>query len=237
MKGLILLGKRIFEGQRFGKLVAIKYDNLYHKPPVWKCKCDCGKITYVRTALLNNGQVTSCGCSRIKKGNLSKNPYYKAFKQYNYTHKKKFSTIEDYINYRKEKDYLNKIKPTSKVKSWWKQIEKDQNGDFENLEEFSKWCEEKHYNKDCFIMRKKHKTKPYSKKNLQFGIYYEYHFISAYKFKIYNFGFDNNKKLFYGYIKFKGNTVLTDRYEDFNEFILNYCILYRRYFSKDFSFT
>lgn len=217
--------------------MTIKYDNINFNPPKWKCKCECGNIIYVRTALLNNGQVKSCGCTRIKQGNTSKNPYYKAFKQYNYEHKNKFSTIEDYIIYRKEKDYLQKIKPTSKTKQWWKQIDKNQNGDFESLEDFSKWCEEKGYNKDYFIMKKKHKTKPYSKRNLQFGIYYNDYFITAYKFKRYHFDFDKNKKMFYGYIKFKGNTILTDRYEKFEDMVFNYSILYKRYFGKDFSFT
>lgn len=231
------MGKRIIEGQKFGKLTTIKYDNVHYNPPRWKCKCDCGKTIYVRTALLNNGQVKSCGCTRIKQGDVTKNPYYPGFMKYNQRHKNKFSTIEDYIIYRKEKDYLQKIQPIRKIKQWWKQIDDDQNGDFENLEDFSKWCGEKGYNKDCFIMRKRHKTKPYSKRNLQFGIFYKDFFITAYKFNIYHFNFDKNKKLFYGYIKFKGNTVLTDRYENIEDMIFEYCSLYRRYFGKDFSFT
>jgi hypothetical protein len=46
-------------GQRFGKLVAIKYkDNKYK----WECKCDCGNIKSVAAGHLNNGSISSCGC-------------------------------------------------------------------------------------------------------------------------------------------------------------------------------
>jgi len=30
----------------------------------WECKCECGKIVKARTAALNNGSATSCGCMR-----------------------------------------------------------------------------------------------------------------------------------------------------------------------------
>lgn len=29
---------------------------------MWKCKCDCGSIIYVRSADLRNGHTKSCGC-------------------------------------------------------------------------------------------------------------------------------------------------------------------------------
>lgn len=45
--------------QRFGKLTVLERDFNLKK---WKCKCNCGNITYVSTADLNNA--CSCGCSR-----------------------------------------------------------------------------------------------------------------------------------------------------------------------------
>jgi hypothetical protein len=51
--------KRVYEGQRFGKLVTINYVN-----GKWMCQCDCGIVTKTLTAALNNGHTTSCGCKR-----------------------------------------------------------------------------------------------------------------------------------------------------------------------------
>lgn len=50
-------------GKRFGRLVAIKsiynqVDNCF----IWRCKCDCGKIAYVRSSCLAQGITKSCGC-------------------------------------------------------------------------------------------------------------------------------------------------------------------------------
>lgn len=52
-------------GKRYGKLVVIeKTDERRHGVVVWKCQCDCGKITKVTTGNLNNGHIRSCGCLR-----------------------------------------------------------------------------------------------------------------------------------------------------------------------------
>lgn len=54
--------------QRFGHLIAL---NISDRPEdknknlvIWKCKCDCGAITYVRTNYLVSGHTQSCGCGR-----------------------------------------------------------------------------------------------------------------------------------------------------------------------------
>lgn len=58
-------------GQRFGRLTVLGYDEEYteqqnkihtQRKTYWKCKCDCGNITYAITASLNNGSKQSCGC-------------------------------------------------------------------------------------------------------------------------------------------------------------------------------
>lgn len=47
--------------RRFGRLVALQ---LLGKS--WKCKCDCGRMTVVRTANLSGGRTRSCGCLEQK---------------------------------------------------------------------------------------------------------------------------------------------------------------------------
>lgn len=55
-------------GRRFGELVALSQEGRDAQGRVyWRCACDCGGTKLVRTAHLNRGAVTSCGCSRLKK--------------------------------------------------------------------------------------------------------------------------------------------------------------------------
>lgn len=50
-------------GQRFGLLTVIKrVGTTENRKALWKCKCDCGKSTIVRTADLKSGNTKSCGC-------------------------------------------------------------------------------------------------------------------------------------------------------------------------------
>lgn len=51
-------------GVRSGRLVAIAPTSI-RKPPggvVWQCKCDCGRIAFVRATDIRSGRVESCGC-------------------------------------------------------------------------------------------------------------------------------------------------------------------------------
>lgn len=55
-------------GQRFGKLTVLEWhgtDN--HRNATWRCRCDCGRETVVRTNALNMGHAKSCGCWGKKK--------------------------------------------------------------------------------------------------------------------------------------------------------------------------
>lgn len=53
--------------QRFGSLIAIAPTNQRsNKCVVWKCQCDCGKITFVTSHDLRTGNTKSCGCQRSK---------------------------------------------------------------------------------------------------------------------------------------------------------------------------
>ena len=53
-------------GQKFNLLTVIGIAQ--RNPLMWKCKCDCGNITSVRTSNHKRGLVKSCGCLH-KKGN------------------------------------------------------------------------------------------------------------------------------------------------------------------------
>ncbi len=48
-------------GQKFNHLTVLeRYGTDW--PTIWKCQCDCGNITYVRSGNLKSGEVKSCGC-------------------------------------------------------------------------------------------------------------------------------------------------------------------------------
>lgn len=52
-------------GKRFGKLTVIEQTNKRDRNyVVWKCKCDCGNITYANTSALTCDKVHSCGCMK-----------------------------------------------------------------------------------------------------------------------------------------------------------------------------
>lgn len=54
-------------GQRFGMLTVIeRAGNTPSGSALWRCRCDCGNETVVRTAVLNNGHTTSCGCQKLQ---------------------------------------------------------------------------------------------------------------------------------------------------------------------------
>lgn len=75
--------KKRLIGKRFGRLVVLEAtDKRISGDIVWKCKCDCGNITYVSTGNLEAKEhfTASCGCMRIEnstKHNLSKEKLYK----------------------------------------------------------------------------------------------------------------------------------------------------------------
>ena len=63
MKRLFLIGKR------FGRLVVLEKTGKRTKAGhvIWKCRCDCGKETSVRSDSLSLGLTTSCGCLHKEK--------------------------------------------------------------------------------------------------------------------------------------------------------------------------
>ena len=59
-------------GMRFGRLEVIEEAIIDNKIR-WKCRCDCGNITYVRGAELKRGRTKSCGCYMRERTRLPKN--------------------------------------------------------------------------------------------------------------------------------------------------------------------
>ena len=58
------MAKKDLTGMRFGRLVVLCDDGTRdkHGSIMWKCRCDCGNIKYVRTSNLINKKTLSCGC-------------------------------------------------------------------------------------------------------------------------------------------------------------------------------
>ena len=57
--------------QEFGKLKAIEpTEKRLNGQVIWRCKCSCGKETYVRSYNLVSGVTQSCGCSNQSHGEL-----------------------------------------------------------------------------------------------------------------------------------------------------------------------
>jgi phosphopantetheine adenylyltransferase len=53
-------------GQRFGKLIALKYVETIKRTRRYLCQCDCGNQKILMRKLLVRGDTTSCGCDWIK---------------------------------------------------------------------------------------------------------------------------------------------------------------------------
>lgn len=65
-------GKVDLTGKRFGRLLVLHYDytdSLGKKR--WKCRCNCGNISFPTTGNLNSKKVVSCGCWRREYAILS----------------------------------------------------------------------------------------------------------------------------------------------------------------------
>ena len=63
--------KKVNIGDRFGKLIVVKYNGVHKKPSgstvgLYLCECDCGNYTVVKTSNLTSGWTKSCGCLRHK---------------------------------------------------------------------------------------------------------------------------------------------------------------------------
>ncbi len=61
-----LLNAKDIRGRKFGRLTALEStDKKQHSNYFWKCKCDCGSITFVSISHLTRGTTRSCGCLKV----------------------------------------------------------------------------------------------------------------------------------------------------------------------------
>lgn len=52
-------------GQRFGRLLVLRYAGSVKGKGTWECLCDCGGMTAPKTGSLKSGLTHSCGCLRV----------------------------------------------------------------------------------------------------------------------------------------------------------------------------
>jgi hypothetical protein len=52
-------------GQKFNRLLVVRYLRTVDKRAVWECLCDCGKTLEVQGKLIVNGNTKSCGCLKL----------------------------------------------------------------------------------------------------------------------------------------------------------------------------
>ena len=67
------------KGLRFGRLtVKRRAGTTEDRKALWRCKCDCGKLTTVRSSDLKSGNTKSCGClhSHLASKNLMTGGYW-----------------------------------------------------------------------------------------------------------------------------------------------------------------
>ncbi len=69
--------KNDLQGIRFGKLTAVKINNITKRGAIWECKCDCGNKKIVLRSLLLNGGIRSCGCLKSESKKNEKNSMWK----------------------------------------------------------------------------------------------------------------------------------------------------------------
>lgn len=54
-------------GQRFGRLVVLRYSDKRDGRKAWVCQCDCGTLKEIRGEELRRGTTVSCGCYRAER--------------------------------------------------------------------------------------------------------------------------------------------------------------------------
>jgi hypothetical protein len=89
-KEMAQLNKKDMLGYQIGKLTVIEATDLNKKgSAIWKCKCECGNITYVTQNCLHKGDSKSCGCiksfgeEQITKILINNNIKFEREKQFN----------------------------------------------------------------------------------------------------------------------------------------------------------
>ena len=61
------------KGNKYGRLTVLNYSHIKNHKSYWRCKCECGNETIVRSDCLKDGSTKSCGCFNID-GHKVENP-------------------------------------------------------------------------------------------------------------------------------------------------------------------
>lgn len=90
MVGVVGANMLDLTGQRFGRLVCIKWESrkmTSRREIFWEVECDCGAVKWVKSQFLRSGHTVSCGCykndmvgKRSRTHGLSKTEEYKIYK-------------------------------------------------------------------------------------------------------------------------------------------------------------
>ena len=94
-------------GQRYGRLLVLSLTRVKRPPTIWKCRCDCGKVTRVRGGCLGSGQTRSCGCLKRRPSVLRLRPYesrYNALVGRCRVIDRKVMSFRSYLTFTKTKD-------------------------------------------------------------------------------------------------------------------------------------
>lgn len=102
------------EGQRFGKLIALKQEFRNNKSG-YLCQCDCGNTTWVATSSLKLGRTKSCGC--IYNKSIANNSKVKKYIEENYKENTNLKIIERAIKNKQNKNNTSGVKGVYWIKS------------------------------------------------------------------------------------------------------------------------
>ncbi len=103
-------------GTRYGRLVVFDFDHtkVRKSTTYWKCKCDCGKVTSVRTDNLLGRKTKSCGCTKTNSVNVRTSSAAMVGKPYGRLIVLEFLGAANFTSWLKVKCKCGKVKIVSK---------------------------------------------------------------------------------------------------------------------------
>lgn len=87
-------------GNRYDKLVVIEFHKISKtsKNAIWKCQCDCGRISYVNSTALRKGRVRQCkNCSSRKYAGKLSGSHYGRIRYYANKRDKTFEVTQEFL--------------------------------------------------------------------------------------------------------------------------------------------
>ena len=135
------------KGQRFGKLIVLKFEGTKNHHAMWSCLCDCGNYTIVSSNCLCRGETKSCGCIHKKQlAERNKQQKFNRYKTHGLSKTKLYNSwlnMKDRCYNKKSKDYKHYGGRGIKICDNWK----------ENYIEFYNWAINNGYKESLTIDR------------------------------------------------------------------------------------